>query len=43
MKIKVDLDIREFKCFFKLELLGPENYEAEAKALYDLLNSTDRV
>lgn len=39
MKMKADLDIIEFKCFFKLELLDSENYEAEVKALYDLLNS----
>lgn len=43
LKIKFDLDIREFKCFLKLELLGPENYKAEVKALYDLLNSMDWV
>lgn len=41
MKMKAGLDI--IKCFFKLELLDPENYEAEAKALDDLLNSTGRV
>lgn len=42
MKMKADLDIIEFECL-KLELLDPENYEAEAKALYDLLSSTGRV